>query len=63
MRKEQYTMDDIMQAKLYEVFNHGSIFEPVTGGIEFASIGDGQFRCELPDGRSVVVDQFGTIIG
>lgn len=55
-------MDDIMQAKLYEIFK-GSIIEPPSGGIEFASIGDGQFRCELPDGRSVVVDQFGTIIG
>lgn len=55
-------MDDIMQAKLYDVLK-GSIILPPTGDIEFASIGDGQFRCELPDGRSVVVDQFGTIIG
>lgn len=55
-------MDDIMQAQLYDVFN-GSIGVDPTGGIVVQSIGGGQFRCELPDGRSVVVDQFGTIVG
>lgn len=55
-------MDDITQAQLVEVLNNGSIDIPVTGGIEVESIGGGQFRCDLPDGRIVVVDQFGNII-
>ena len=55
-------MDDITKAQLVDVLNNGNIDIPSTGGIEVESIGGGQFRCDLPDGQIVVVDQFGNII-
>ena len=57
-------MDEITKAELIDVL--GSNYDiPVTpsGGIEVESIGGGQYRCDLPDGRIVIVDQFGNIIG
>lgn len=56
-------MDDIMQAQLIDVLNNGNVEKPETGGVELESIGGGQFRCNLPDGRVVIVDQLGNIIG
>lgn len=58
-------MDDIMQADLIKVLtdNYDNIIVTPSGGIEVENIGGGQFRCHLPDGRIVIVDQFGKIIG
>ncbi len=59
-------MDDIMGANLYDLYG----LEPGTGGIDsgsggidFQSIGGDRFRCVLPDGRAVIVDPNGNIIG
>lgn len=59
-------MDDIMGANLYDLYDlnpgEGEI-DPGSGGVGLQSIGGGEFRCTLPDGRIVIVDQFGNIIG
>ena len=59
-------MDDIMGANLYDLYGlkpgEGKI-DVGSGGFVVQSIGNGQFRCNLPDGKIVIVDQFGNIIG
>lgn len=56
--------EEIMQAELIDILTTEYDI-PVTpsGGIEVESIGPGNFRCTLPDGRVVIVDQFGNVIG
>lgn len=59
-------MDDIMGANLYDLYdiNPGeSGIEVGSGGVELQSIGGDRFRCVLPDGRAVIVDPNGNIIG
>ena len=57
-------MDEITRAELIDVLSN-QYDVPITpsGGWETESIGGGQFRCTLPDGRIVIVDQSGNIIG
>lgn len=57
-------MNEIMKAELIDVLS-AEYDIPVTpsGGITVQSIGGGQYRCDLPDGRIVIVDQSGNIIG
>lgn len=60
-------MDDIMQANLYDLYNvdnggDGNVDVSLSGGVNFHSIGNGQFSYQLPDGRVVIVDQAGNII-
>lgn len=59
-------MDDIMGANLYDLYGitpgEGGI-EVGSGGVTVQSIGGDRFRCVLPDGRAVIVDPNGNIIG
>lgn len=60
-------MDDIMGANLYDLYgvtpHDGTIEIPGSGGVSLQSIGGDRFRCVLPDGRAVIVDPNGNIIG
>lgn len=60
-------MDDIMGANLYDLYGlepgSGDIDTSLSGGVSFQSIGGDRFRCVLPDGRAVIVDPNGNIIG
>lgn len=56
--------EEIMQAELIDILSTEYDI-PVTpsGDISVQSIGPGSYRCTLPDGRVVIVDQFGNVIG
>ena len=57
--------EEIMQAELIDILSteYGDITVPGSGDISVQSIGPGSYRCTLPDGRVVIVDQFGNVIG
>ena len=57
-------MDEIMKAELIDVLsNEYGVTVPGSGDVNLQSIGGGKYRCDLPDGRIVIVDQSGNIIG
>ena len=56
--------NNILNVELYSVTGgDGSIDVPNSGGIEVQSRGNGIFEYTYPDGKTVLCDEFGNVIG